>query len=58
MDRKIMQDISAKTVQTETDHPEIQLVSANQDVSETDALASAFPAWDLVPAVPFIRRVK
>lgn len=23
-----------------------------------DALAEAFPAWDLVPAVPFVRRVK
>lgn len=23
-----------------------------------DALAGAFPAWDLVPAVPFVRRVK
>jgi hypothetical protein len=23
-----------------------------------DAIAAAFPAWDLVPAVPFVRRVK
>lgn len=23
-----------------------------------DALAGAFPAWDLLPATPFIRRVK
>lgn len=23
-----------------------------------DALAEAFPSWDLVPAVPFVRRVK
>lgn len=23
-----------------------------------DALAEAFPAWDLVPSVPFVRRVK
>jgi hypothetical protein len=25
---------------------------------QRDALAGALPAWDLVPATPFIRRVK
>lgn len=26
--------------------------------SRRDALAEAFPAWDLLPAVAFVRRVK
>jgi hypothetical protein len=31
---------------------------APQHPARRDALAEAFPAWDLVPAVPFVRRVK
>lgn len=58
MDRKIMQDVSTKTMLSEAEYQEIHAVSANQNVPEADALASAFPAWDLVPAVSFIRRVK
>jgi len=29
-----------------------------QSPPRRDALAEAFPAWDLVPSVPFVRRVK
>lgn len=29
-----------------------------QSLPRRDALADAFPAWDLVPSVPFVRRVK
>lgn len=28
------------------------------DDNRRDALAGAFPEWDLLPAVPFVRRVK
>lgn len=33
-------------------------VPAPQSPPRGDALAEAFPDWDLVPAVPFVRRVK
>lgn len=33
-------------------------IAAPQPPARRDALAEAFPAWDLVPAVPFVRRVK
>jgi hypothetical protein len=33
-------------------------VPTPQSPPRRDALAEAFPAWDLVPSVPFVRRVK
>lgn len=33
-------------------------ISPFGDASHGDALAGAFPEWDLVPAAPFVRRVK
>ncbi len=33
-------------------------VSPFGDTGHRDALAGAFPEWDLAPAVPFVRRVK
>jgi hypothetical protein len=36
--------------------PAVQQQSAKS--AYQDALAGAFPAWDLLPATPFIRRVK
>jgi hypothetical protein len=34
------------------------LVSPFGGANYGDALAGAFPEWDLVPAAPFVRRVK
>ncbi|MEG0053693.1 MAG: hypothetical protein RR718_08630 [Comamonas sp.] len=31
---------------------------AQLDLPDRDALAGALPAWDLLPASPFVRRVK
>ena len=32
--------------------------AAHAHAKDKDALAGAFPDWDLVPASPFVRRVK
>lgn len=36
----------------------VPLVAPFGNEDHRDALAGAFPAWDLVPAIPFVRRVK
>ena len=33
-------------------------VHLSGDASQRDALAGAFPEWDLMPAVPFVRRLR
>lgn len=46
--------------QTPTTPPLAQAASltANELRVQSDTLAGAFPAWDLVPMVHFVRRVK
>lgn len=36
----------------------VQTASADAQAARPDALAGALPAWDLLPAMPFVRRVK
>jgi len=36
----------------------VQPASPDAQAARPDALAGALPAWDLLPAMPFVRRVK
>jgi hypothetical protein len=43
---------------TQTPAPQVQAQAPLAPAQPRDTLAGAFPAWDLVPTVHFIRRVK
>jgi len=49
---------AAKDSATRNDAEIPQRAAAAPTTSERDALAGAFPNWDLVPSSPFVRRIK
>jgi hypothetical protein len=62
MPRDILTDTAAPSgeapVATSTATPARPAVVDNPAAQARDALAQAFPAWDLLPAMPFVRRSK
>lgn len=39
-------------------HPHAAQTAAPPAPAHNDVLAGAFPEWDILPAVPFVRRIK
>lgn len=59
MVREVISETASQppAVQGKSSETPPQMVEPPSD-SRRDALAEAFPAWDLLPAVAFVRRVK
>lgn len=61
MARDIISDSIPPEPQAATARPEQASLTAarsSEPQAQQYALAEAFPSWDLIPAVPFVRRVK
>jgi len=59
MTREILAGTPAPTTTSEPAAPKATLTAVPMPANEhPDALAGALPEWDLLPATPFIRRVK
>ncbi len=62
MSRDFLQQTPAEPAPAVTSAPQAPVASGQKPAPEQeqlrDLLAGAFPAWDLLPAVPFVRRVK
>ncbi len=61
MARDIISDLTTPAPQATpipVEPPPVPVEGLLEPSARRDALAEAFPAWDLIPAVPFVRRVK